>query len=86
MLQQGLVGRTEGWDRQMRSRILSMLATLGAVAALALAGGASLGFVLGLVLRIGCRTGVQITILSLVYDVLVEHEIIGRLMWLALGY
>jgi hypothetical protein len=42
MLQQGLVGRTEGWDRQMRSRILSMLATLGALAALALAGGASL--------------------------------------------
>ena len=29
---------------------------------------------------------VQITILSLVYDVLVEREIIGRLMWLALGY
>jgi hypothetical protein len=29
---------------------------------------------------------VQITILSLVYDVLVEREIIGRLMWRVLGY
>lgn len=29
---------------------------------------------------------VQLMILSLVYDILVEREIIGRVMWLALGY